>query len=202
MHHFRDRMIAVGFVFALVAVFVGGSVITRAQDATPVAGETAQTPHPAHIHEGTCDNLNPQPLYPLADVQLRMGMDLDTASPAASPVASPATLGAGVAAAVPAAVSVTTVEVSLDAILSAEHSINVHESVENIENYIACGEIGGSPDSDGNLFIGLTELNDSGYTGVAWLQANDQQTIVTVFLAEGLAGGGAGATDLVASPAA
>ncbi|HEV2108450.1 MAG TPA: hypothetical protein VGR16_09340, partial [Thermomicrobiales bacterium] len=125
MHHFRDRMIAVGFVFALVAVFVGGSAIARAQDATPVAADTAQTPHPAHIHEGTCDNLNPQPLYPLADVQLRTGMNLDIASPAASPVASPVATGAGVTLAVPAAVSVTTVDVSLDALLAAEHAINV-----------------------------------------------------------------------------
>lgn len=202
MHHFRDRMIAVGFVFALVAVFVGGSAIARAQDATPVAADTAQTPHPAHIHEGTCDNLNPQPLYPLADVQLRTGMNLDIASPAASPVASPVATGAGVTLAVPAAVSVTTVDVSLDALLAAEHAINVHESVENIENYIACGVIGGIPDSDGNLFIGLEEVDDSGFTGIAWLQANDQQTIVTIFLAEGLAGGGAGPTDALASPGA
>jgi hypothetical protein len=199
MHHFRDRIVAVAFMVALAVMFAGGSMLTRAQDATPVSGEAAGVSHPAHIHEGTCDDLNPQPVFPLADVQIRAGLDLDTASPVASPLAP----SGGVPSAVPAAVSVTTVNASLETILATDHSINVHESAENIQNYIACGEIGGTADSDGNLFIGLSEVNDSGHTGVAWLQANGEQTIVTIFLAEGLAGedGGTGA-GAVSSPAA
>lgn len=203
MRHLRERVLAISLMFALAAVFAGGSILTSltsAQDATPVSGGEGAAPHPAHIHEGTCDNLNPQPLLPLADVQMRGGMELDTASPAASPSA---TMG-GMSAGVPAAVSVTTVPAPLDTIINmTQHSINVHESAENIQNYIACGEIGGTPDSDGNLFVGLTEHNDSGYTGIAWLQANGEETIVTVFLAEGLSGAGDAATpEAASSPAA
>lgn len=200
MRHLRERVFAISLMFALAAIFAGGSVITQAQDATPVSGGDGAAPHPAHIHEGTCDTLNPQPLFPLADVQMRGGMQLDTASPAASPAATMGEMAVGV----PAAVSVTTVPASLDTIISmTQHAINVHESAENIQNYIACGEISGTPDSDGNLFIGLKELNGSGYTGIAWLQANGEETIVTVFLAEGLAGGGGmGTPEAASSPAA
>lgn len=185
---------------ALAAIFVGGSVMTRAQDATPVSGGSQSVPHPAHIHEGTCDNLNPQPLFPLADVQMRGGMELDTASPVASPSATMGTMASGV----PVAVSVTTVSATLDNLISmTQHAINVHESAENIQNYIACGEIAGTPDSDGNLFIGLKELNGSGYSGIAWLQASGEETIVTVFLAQGLTGtGGMGTPEPASSPAA
>ncbi len=199
MRHLRERVLAIGLMLALAAVFAGGSILTGAQDATPVSGGAQAVPHPAHIHEGTCATLNPQPLFPLADVQMRGGMQLDTASPAASPAAMTGAMAAGV----PAAVSVTTVDVSLDSLLNmTQHAINVHESAENIQNYIACGEIAGTPDSDGNLFIGLKELNGSGYTGIAWLQANGEQTIVTVFLAEGLAGtSGMGTPAAAASPA-
>ncbi len=174
-----------GVALAFAVVLAGGSLVGRAQESTPVAGESANVPHPAHIHEGNCETLNPTPLFPLADVEMRSGMSMDMASPSASPMA----MGTGSMEAMPAAVSVTTVAVSLETILSAEHAINIHESAENAGNYIACGAIGGTPDSDGNLFIGLAELNDSGFTGVAWLQGTGEETVVTIFLAEGLSGG-------------
>jgi hypothetical protein len=78
--------------------------------------------------------------------------------------------------------STTTVEASLDVILGAEHAINVHESAENIENYIACGDLTGTP-SDGQLEVQLQELNDSGYSGRATLRDNgDGTTTVTIEL--------------------
>jgi len=186
MSRMMSKFGVVGVAMALAIVLAGGAFVGRAQDSTPVAGDVSSVPHPAHIHEGNCETLNPTPLFPLANVEMRSGMDIDMASPAASPMA----MGTGSMEAMPAAVSVTTVEgVSLETILSAEHAINVHESAENAGNYIACGAIGGTPDSDGNLFIGLGELNDSGFSGVAWLQGTGEDTIVTVFLAEGLSGG-------------
>ena len=33
---------------------------------------------------------------------------------------------------------------SLDDLLAGDYAINVHESAENIGEYIACGDIGGS----------------------------------------------------------
>ncbi len=191
MSRMMSKFGVLGVALMLALVLAGGAFAVRAQDSTPVAGDTGSMAHPAHIHEGNCETLNPTPLFPLADVEMRSGMSMDMASPAASPMA----MGTGSMEAMPAAVSVTTVAVSLETILSAEHAINVHESAENAGNYIACGAIGGTPDSDGNLFIGLSELNGSGYSGVAWLQGTGEETIVTVFLAQGLSGGTtAGAT--------
>ncbi|MDQ4045294.1 MAG: cupredoxin family copper-binding protein [Chloroflexota bacterium] len=142
-----------------------------AQDAAPaVDGEIA---HPAHIHSGTCEELG-DVVFPLNDVA-----PLDAgATPAASAAAAPVAAGAGEVV----AESTTEVEASLDDILAAEHAINVHESAENIGNYIACGNLTG-PATDGELLIDLEELNDSGYTGQAHLVDNgDGTTTVTVTL--------------------
>ena len=68
-------------------------------------------------------------------------------------------------------------------ILSAPHALNVHESAEAIQNYIACGDIGGRV-IDGDLVIGLRELNGSGTHGVAVLEGDDDGTDVTVYLSE------------------
>jgi len=124
----------------------------------------ADPPHPAHIHNGLC----PKPgdiAQPLND--LVIGTD--------QPV--------GVASAFPVEVSVGTVPMSLNDILASEHSINVHQSADAMDKYIACGDIGGHMLGDNALAIGLNELNGSGHRGVAWLQDNgDGSTSVNVFL--------------------
>ena len=61
-------------------------------------------------------------------------------------------------------------------IMAGGHAINVHLSAEEIDTYIACGDIGGAVPTDegeeeNELIIGLGELNDSGHTGIAWLGA-------------------------------
>ena len=124
----------------------------------------ADPPHPAHIHDGLC----PEPgevVQPLSD--LVIGTDAAVGVPSATPVE----------------ISASRVEMSLDDILSAERSINVHESQDAMDVYIACGDIGGQMLGDNALAIGLSELNDSGHRGVAWLQDNgDGSTNVQVFL--------------------
>jgi hypothetical protein len=74
---------------------------------------------------------------------------------------------------------------TLDAMLGADHAINVHLSAEQIDTYIACGEIGGALDPSGALVIGLREESDSGYTGIAYLSpgADGVSTDVSVFIA-------------------
>lgn len=70
------------------------------------------------------------------------------------------------------------------------HAINIHQSAEEIDIYIACGDVGGSVITDPagriELFVGLGELNDFGYTGVARLGVGDDpnQTEVSVQLVE------------------
>lgn len=163
-----------------------GSISAQGAVATP-AGES--TPHPAHIHTGTCAELG-DVVFPLNDVA--------AVDPAASPApangteptaaASQSTAAAsseggmlegGIADVV--AESTTTVDVTLSDIISGEHAINVHESGENIQNYIACGDITGV--ETGGLQIELAELNDSGYEGLATLTNNgDDTTTVTIVL--------------------
>lgn len=50
----------------------GTATLTAQGDATKVVlaleNPAASTPQPAHIHKGSCDNLNPTPEYPLANV--------------------------------------------------------------------------------------------------------------------------------------
>lgn len=152
---------------------LGGAAGVLAQDDTEVSGHV----HPAHIHEGTCDDLNPSPAAPLTDITAWMNEedDEDNDNNPQGVLTAPLMLR-----------SETDVDMSLEDILANPHSINVHESAENIENYIACGEIGGIVvDDDGDtLAIGLSSMNDSGYYGVAFLEADDDQTNVKVWLAE------------------
>src|SRR5918998_3917178 len=169
---------ALGIPVAILMVLVSMSApLARGQEAE-------DAPHPAHIHSGTCDNLG-DIVVPLSDVT---------------------ELTAGEVFGAPTAVLVkeseTDVDLPLGDILSAPHAINIHESAEAIQNYIACGDIGGRV-IDGDLTIGLLELNDSGHHGVAVLEGNDNGTGVKVYLAEEGDGGEAeqdAATD--AAPAA
>ena len=76
---------------------------------------------------------------------------------------------------------------TLSDILAAPHAINIHQSADAIQVYIACGDIGGRV-VDGRLTIGLQEIDGSGHSGVAVLDTDDDQTEVTVYLANSGAG--------------
>ncbi len=144
-----------------------------AQNGTPAADGGA-APRPAHIHTGNCDEIG-DVVAPLTDLTGATGGDrVGQARRAAA-----------------AEISYTTVPLSLTAILDADHVINVHFSADEIDTYIACGELGGRLNADGSLAVGLRELNDSGYTGIAYLSpaAGGASTGVSVFIAP-VAGGG------------
>ncbi len=163
--------------FALVGGLALGQP-SSAQDATPGAMGGMMEAHPGHIHAGTCDELG-DVVFPLEDATYG-GMGMGTPM-AGMDMGSMATPGAGMMGD-EVARSVTEVEASLDDILAAEHAINFHESAENIENYIACGDLTGTPE-DGALEVELEELNDSGISGRAMLEDNgDGTTTVTVEL--------------------
>ena len=66
-------------------------------------------PHPAHIHEGSCADLDPEPKWPLEDV----------------------TDGR----------SETKIDVSAEELSGDEYAVNVHESAENADVYVACADI-------------------------------------------------------------
>jgi hypothetical protein len=129
--------------------------------------------HPAHIHAGTCAEPG-EIVFPLSNVGGDYQMD-------GTPMAGMEMTGAE--SAIPVESSVTTVQAALADIVAGGHTIVAHESDENIQNYIACGDIGGIMFGTSDLPVGLGPVNDSGYSGIAWLHDNgDGTTTVTVFL--------------------
>lgn len=149
------RWSALGLPLAILLVLGGLGI---------VPGALAQTAnHPAHIHQGTCDNLG-DIVAPLDNVSLGEAPQLSGAS-----------------SAIPVLVSDTLVPLTLADMFAADHAINIHESADNIQEYITCGAIGG-PVRGGILVIGLGALNNSGVSGVAVLSEIDGGTSVGVYL--------------------
>lgn len=174
------RMLASSAVVALLALLVSvfASTAGISAQSTPTAegtpaGDEAVVVRPAHIHEGTCPDVG-DVVFPLNDLTPAFGPALQ--EEIGTPVASPAALDAPAAAdSEVVAESTTEVEASLDEILGAEHAINVHESPENIDVYIACGDITGTAEG-GELQVQLEEVDDSGFVGVADLTDNGDGT--------------------------
>ena len=155
-----------GSAIALLTLTVSTIPGASAQDATPVALAVPPA-RPAHIHSGNCVELG-DVVVPLNDLTAPVGEALGQAD-----------------ASVPAESSFTNVPITFDAILAADHAINIHLSGEQIETYIACGDLGGFIDANGSLVVGLREETISGYTGIAFVSpgADGVSTDVSVFIA-------------------
>jgi hypothetical protein len=80
----------------------------------------------------------------------------------------------------------------LEQLLAEPFAINVAQSYDAPGTTIACGDIGGVLDELGGFVIALTERNGSGYSGVAYLAAEDElgRTNVSVFVVPAAAAGG------------
>jgi len=156
-------------VIAVLGLGVLGSG-AYAQDATETPATVVT--HPAHVHKGTCAQLDPNPAYPLDNVGPRLTDD--DKMPAPEDIKGSLTAN-------PVEYSQKEIDVSLDDLLKEAYAINVHESDQNIATYIACGDIGG-PVLDDELYIGLNQQNDSGYYGIATLKKKGDKTEVTVYL--------------------
>jgi hypothetical protein len=171
-----SNAIVAGALLAVVLALAPAAGL--AQDATPAAMD-GMAPHPVHIHAGTCATLG-DVVHPLSDLQHGDMMGTPMAGMEGmdgTPMADMDDVMGDVES-----MSTTTVEASLEDILAAEHAINAHESAENIDVYIVCGDISGEP-TDGQLEIELMEDSDSGHTGRAMLMDNgDGTTTVTVWL--------------------
>jgi plastocyanin len=165
------RSLRLGSVAALTALTLLTPGLAAQDDEAEV--------HPAHIHSGTCDQLG-DVVVPLTDVATT-----DEAT------------HEGPESAHAVKTSETMVDMPLQEIIDGGHAINVHLSADEIDVYIACGDIGGAVTTDEGgrteLIIGLGELNDSGHHGVAWLGADGEQTEVVVVLVEPATMGQAGA---------
>jgi hypothetical protein len=75
-------------------------------------------PQPAHIHEGSCAELDPTPAYGLENV-----------------------VGGK---------STTTVDRPLDELRDGDYAINVHKSADEVDVYVACGDMGSGDPGSGN----------------------------------------------------
>jgi hypothetical protein len=164
---FGKLIATAGGAAALAGMVALSGPAAWAQDATPQAAETAAA-RPAHIHTGTCDEVG-EVVAPLTDLTGATGGDRVGQARRAAAAES----------------SFTNVPMTLEAILGADHVVNVHLSAEQIDTYIACGELGGLLDASGALVVGLREESDSGYTGIAFLApgADGASTDVSVFIA-------------------
>ena len=167
------------FVLSIVLLVASLALVPsmgRAQDAasTPSMMEGMHQ-HPAHIHSGTCDTLG-DVVYPLNDLTAPDKMSTPMAGMGSTPMAGmDSTPMAGRTMGDVVAQSSTTIETSLDDLLGAEYALNVHLSAEQIDVYIACGDVTGTP-TDDQLQIDLEELNNSGYQGMARLTDNGDGT--------------------------
>lgn len=150
---------------------IGGAGLVLAQDEEPVTPS-----HPAHIHMGTCEDLDPNPAAPLVNIEPRLNEDSDDEN---------ANTAQGVLTAPSVLYSMSEeFEYSWEDMLAQSHAINVHESDENIDVYIACGDIGGVV-VDGELVISLHSMNETGYSGIAILTEDGGGNVdVEVYLAE------------------
>lgn len=168
------------------AMLALGAMPALAQDATPAAG--AEPPHPVHIHSGTCDALG-DVVYPLNNIETYNITNSFSFGPAATPEASAATPAASISATqtTPVLFSFTHIDAELSELVNGGFAINAHESADNIQNYIACGNIPACTSEACPLVAGvvieLAPLNDSGYVGVARIDSDPNGgSNVSVFL--------------------
>ncbi len=179
--------VALWTVLLVIGALLATGASALAQDATPTTGGED---HPAHIHSGTCDNLG-EVVYPLNNVQTytvdRSFTISPVASPAAGEMASPSPI-VSITSTTPVLFSFTHVpDANIVDLIAGGYAVNTHESVANIGNYIACGNI---PTCTGiacpavtGVVVPLSELNNSGYVGVANIEADPNGGVnVTVFL--------------------
>jgi hypothetical protein len=133
--------------------------------------------HPAFIQAGECDDLEANPVGTLEVVGPLAtegeGDDEDTPEAQGALDASPVLHS-----------NSEDVELSFDDMLAESHSVVVHESEADIQTILSCGEIGGIVIDD-KLVIALHSMNESGYTGIAMLDKDDDGNVdVEIYLAE------------------
>lgn len=153
---------------AITALVVLGTIVVSLPSAQ---AQEASPSRPSHIHVGDCDELG-EVIQPLTLLTVPTGEVLGNSD------------------AVVAEAAFTIIPQTLDALLASDHALKVHLSREQIQVYLACGDIGGSVDANGALIVGMKEVAGSGYAGIAYLQpAAGGGTSVSVMIARVLPGG-------------
>ncbi len=117
--------------------------------------------HPTHIHQGQCEDLDPNPEIPLTNVQL------------------PPTGVTGR--------SETSIDVSLDELLEQDRLILIHKSEEDLDTYLACGNIVAEALTDEERALGSDSTDPLPDTGVG-LVPPDSRFLNVFWLALSAAG--------------
>lgn len=175
----RCKLLSITALAAAMTIAIGGGGV--AQDATPTAmgDDDAGVSYVSHIHGGNCDDLSAEPVQRLADLMLPDWVAGLTEGDATEVVVEE--FGN---APIPVAVATTEVPVPLTDIVAGNHAVVIERAnADDPENPIACGNIGGVVDQNGDLFVGLDGTNETGHYGVVWLHASGAGTTIVVFLA-------------------
>src|ERR671916_1800865 len=121
-------------IIALCLASIGGSLLGgsdgQAQEASP--------PRPSHIHSGDCDELG-EVVQPLNSLTVPVGAV------------------SGNSDAVIAEAAFTSIPQPLDELLAEDHALKVHLSADQIQTYLACGDIGGAAGGRGAALVGAEE---------------------------------------------
>jgi hypothetical protein len=179
---FPGRLLSTAAVAAAMTAAVVAAGFAQDATPTPVASHLAGPIYLNGFQAGTCADFDPAPGILLADLQFpewtaALSGQAGAGGPAVPP--DPATFGS---APIPVAQATTELPVSMTDLISSKIALIVHDA-ENPDRTVACGNLGGVPYERGDLFIGLSETENSGYSGIGWLHDNGSTTTVVVFLA-------------------
>src|SRR5215212_9140451 len=158
------HMIIAGCLGAAVLVASAGSLL--AQEAHG---------HPARIHEGSCEALGP--------VAFRLNGVAGSVDAEGAPIATPTMVNVPPAHEV--VLSETVIDVPFETLVAAHFAGMVYESDEEM-SAITCGNLGGAL-LGASLVTPLRESGVPGHVGFAIFRAQGEETLVSLYLAHGLA---------------
>ena len=154
------RTTTIGAAAVLALALAPASALAQEEMSDDMSGDDmmmgSMEPHPSHIHAGDC-TMPGDVIVGLSEVGV-VGNDAQ-----------------GAASHTHVDIGLSTVELPLEAILAADHSIMVHQSADDLGTILACGSIGGH-DVDGRFLVGISPWEESGYAGIAWLTDNGDGT--------------------------
>jgi len=166
---YRPQRLLTGAAAVTATALLASSGIAFAQEESPATEDPAATngevassaqAHPIHIHDGSCDQLG-DVKYPLGAISTDLMVHNEAVGGAEDQEV---------------ALNLTLVAATLADLTSAPHAINIHQSEEDMDTHLACGDIAGSIIDGGTLVIRLDELDGSGYLGFALLREEPEPT--------------------------
>ena len=166
---YRPQRILSGAAAVTATALLASSGIAFAQEESPTTEDPASMngeaegsaqAHPLHIHDGSCDQLG-DVIFPLGEISTDLMIHNEAVGGAEDQEV---------------ALNLTLVAATLGDLTSAPHAINIHQSEEDMDTHLACGDITGSIIDGDTLVIRLDELDGSGYLGFALLREEPEPT--------------------------